>query len=417
MPPPPNRRRIGSGKILLLGVVGVGCLLAGLLFLFYRSHLPPLPAKGEEITGELKPGESLSGSLQSKGLPPPLVSSLVQVLRPLFDFRRSLPGDRYRLLRDGKGEIVSFTYHSSPLECYEVKRVNDRLEAERKVLATHTRTALLEGQVEASLFDAMEEIGERAELAMDFARIFLWDIDFHTDPRAGDRFRMIVEKLYLDGEFVKYGNILIAQYENQGQRFTAIRFRDGKGKEGYFNPEGKSMKKALLRSPLQFNRITSRFTRSRLHPILGGYRPHLAVDYKAPVGTPVWAVADGWVSSCGWSGGGGNSIALRHRMGYSTFYSHLSRFARGIRRGAPVKQGQIIGYVGSTGLATGPHLDYRIKKDGRPLNPLQKINLPGVPVAKTDQAEFFRLRNELMEQLTAGRLGEEPEEPPTILPL
>jgi len=414
MPPPPNRRRISSGKIAVLSFLMVGCLLAGFLF-FYRSHLLPLPAKKEVITGELNPGESLSASLQMKGLPPPLVSSLIQALRPVFDFRRSLPGDRYHLVRNGKGEVVSFTYQSGPLDCYEVKRVKDRLEAKKRVFATKARRVLLEGQVEASLFDAMEEIGEQAELAMDFARIFLWDIDFNTDPRAGDRFRMIVEKLYLDGEFVKYGKILIAQYQNQGQLFSGIYYRDGQGKEDYYTPEGKSVRKALLRSPLQFNRITSRFTRSRLHPVLGGYRPHLAVDYKAPTGTPVWAVADGWVSSCGWSGGGGNSIALRHRMGFSTFYSHLSRFARGIRRGAPVKQGQIIGYVGSTGLATGSHLDYRIQKDGRFINPLQKINLPGVPVARTDQAEFFRVKDELMEQLREGSLREASEGPLDIL--
>jgi len=399
MPPPPNRRRISSGKTAVFCVLGVGCLLAGLLVFFYRSHLSPLPPKKGVIAGELNPGESLFVSLQSKGLAPALVSSLIQALHPLFDFRRSLPGDRYRLVRNGKGEVVSFTYQSGPVDCYEVKRVKDRLEAKRRVFALETRKAFLEGRMEASLFEAMEEIGEQAELAMHFARIFLWDIDFHTDPRAGDRFRMMVEKLYLGDQFVKYGRILIAQYENQGRVFTAIHFKDGKGKEGYFSPQGKSVKKALLRSPLQFNRITSRFTRSRLHPILGGYQPHLAVDYSAPRGTPVWAVADGYVTSCGWSGRNGNCIVLRHRMGLSTLYNHLSRFARGIQKGARVRQGQVIGYVGSTGLATGPHLDYRIKKDGRFINPLQKISLPGVPVAKADQAKFFQARDELMADL------------------
>ena len=248
----------------------------------------------------------------------------------------------------------------------------------------------------------MEEVGERDELALDFAGIFLWDIDFHTDPRPGDRFRMVVEKLYLGDQFVKYGRILAAQYENQGRTFTGIHFKDGRGREGYFTPDGKSVRKALLRSPLQFNRITSRFSRSRLHPILGGYRPHLAVDYSAPIGAPIWAVADGRVASCGWSRGGGNSIVLRHRMGFSTFYSHLSRFAKGIKRGAPVKQGQVIGYVGSTGLATGPHLDYRIKKDGRFINPLNKISLPGIPVSKSDRPQFFQLRDSLLSELVGN---------------
>jgi len=386
-------------------------IVASLLFVLHRLQLFPFAEKLKMIQGELKQGESLSNSLRSQGLPPRLITALIQNLQPLVDFRRSQPNDRYQLVLDERGECRSFTYQMGLLESFEIKRVGDGWERQKKTRSLKSRQVLVEGVVEASLFEDLERIGEQPGLAIDFAQIFLWDIDFHTDPRVKDRFRMIVEKLYLDEQFVKYGRILAAQYENRGRTFTGIYFKDSKGHEDYFAPEGNSLRKALLRSPLQFNRITSKYTRSRLHPILGGYRPHLAVDYAAPRGAPIWAVADGWVTRCGWSNGSGNCITLRHRLGFSTSYSHLSRFARGIRRGASVKQKQVIGYVGSTGISTGPHLDYRIKKDGNYINPLQKITLSGVPVARVDRSRFLRLRDELMGQMERATLQEPSLEP------
>jgi len=390
------KRQGRSGRRIALSLLLSGALLTALVFFLSRAHLFPFPPAEKVILGELKRGESLSTSLQSQGLSPALITSIIQTLHPLFDFQRSQPEDRYRLVLDGRGEIRGFTYQVGLLDSYEIRRVEGRLQAQRRTASLEGRRVLVEGTVEASLFEALEDLGEQASLVMDFARIFLWDIDFNTDLRGGDRFRMVVEKFYLGDQFVKYGRILIAQYENQGRIFIGIHFKDSKGNEGYFTPEGRSVKKALLRSPLEFNRISSRFTRSRLHPILGGYRPHLAVDYSAPRGAPVWAVADGSVASCGWSRGNGNCIILRHRMGLSTYYNHLSRFAKRIHKGARVKQRQVIAYVGSTGMSTGPHLDYRIKKDGRFINPLQKLTLPGIPVAKADQPRFLQARGELV---------------------
>jgi murein DD-endopeptidase MepM/ murein hydrolase activator NlpD len=388
-------------------------IVASLLFVLHQLQLFPFSEseKATTMEGELKEGESLSSSLQSQGLSPHLIASLIQNLRPLVDFRRSQPKDRYRLVLDGKGEFRSFLYQMGLLESYEIERVGERWETRKRIRSLKGRQELVEGVVEASLFEDMERIGEQPGLAIDFAQIFLWDIDFHTDPRVNDRFRMIVEKLYLDEQFVKYGKIFVAQYENRGRTFTGICFQDGKGHEDYYSPDGTSLRKALLRSPLQFNRITSKYTRSRLHPILGGYRPHLAVDYAAPHGTPVWAVADGWVKRCGWSGGNGNCIVLVHRNGFSSFYNHLSRFAARIRKGVRVKQRQIIGYVGSTGCSTGPHLDYRLQKDGSFINPLRKIMLPGTPVAKADRSRFYQVRDELMGQLERTNLRQPSCEP------
>jgi murein DD-endopeptidase MepM/ murein hydrolase activator NlpD len=384
---------------------------ASLLFIFHWLQLFPFAEKVTMIQGELKRGESLSSSLRSQGLPPRLITTLIQNLRPLVDFRRSKPNDRYQLVLDKKGECRSFTYQMGLLESCEIKRVGERWERQKKTRSLTSRQVLVEGVVEASLFEDLERVGEQPGLAIDFAQIFLWDIDFHTDPRPQDRFRMIVEKLYLDEQFVKYGRILAAQYENRDRTFTGIYFKEGKGHEDYFAPDGNSLRKALLRSPLQFNRITSKYTRSRLHPILGGYRPHLAVDYSAPQGAPIWAVADGWVTRCGWSNGSGNSITLRHRLGLSTHYSHLSRFARGIRQGASVKQKQVIGYVGSTGVSTGPHLDYRLKRDGNYINPLQKITLPAVPVTQADRSRFLQVRDELMGRWERTNLQQPSREP------
>jgi len=377
----------------------LGAIWGGVFLFHHRLQLFPGSQNLKTVQGELKQGESLFLALQSQGLPPRLIASLIENLRPLVDFRKSKPKDRYQLVFDRQGELRSLTYQTGLLELYEITRAGERWETQKTVRSLQSRQALVEGVVEESLFEDMERIGEQPALAIDFAQIFLWDIDFHSDLRPKDRFRMIVEKLYLGDQFVKYGRILFAQFENQGRTFTGIFFKDSKGREDYFAPDGTSLRKALLRSPLQFNRITSGYSRSRLHPILGGYRPHLAVDYAAPKGTPVWAVADGWVSRCGWSRGGGNFIALSHRNGFSSFYSHLSRFARKIRGGARVKQKQIIGYVGSTGNSTGPHLDYRLKKGGSFINPLQKIVLPGTPVPLADRPRFLRERDELKRQM------------------
>jgi murein DD-endopeptidase MepM/ murein hydrolase activator NlpD len=245
----------------------------------------------------------------------------------------------------------------------------------------------------------MESLGEQAQLVLDFAEIFAWDFDFAQDSQPGDRFRMLVEKVYTGDQFVRYGRILVAEYEEVGGKVhTGIYFRDG-AESGYYTPAGESLRRAFLKSPLEFTRISSRFSYARRHPILGGVRPHLAVDYAAPQGTPVFAVADGVVESAGWLGGNGNTVTLRHRSSFKTMYNHLSGFARGIRAGALVRQRQLIGFVGSTGLATGPHLDYRVIKDGRFVNPLKQVFLPGKPISSAARQEFVEARDSRIRQL------------------
>ncbi|MEC8952046.1 MAG: peptidoglycan DD-metalloendopeptidase family protein, partial [Acidobacteriota bacterium] len=220
--------------------------------------------------------------------------------------------------------------------------------------------------------------------------------DFNNDLRIGDSFRVLFERFLREDEYDDYGNVLAAEFNNDGRRIRATRFTPPGGDPGYYDDEGRSLKRMFLRSPLRFEpRITSRFSRNRMHPILGERRAHLGVDYGAATGTPVIAVANGTVVSAGWSGGSGRMVRLRHAGGYETYYLHLSAFARGMRPGARVAQGQLIGRVGSTGLATGPHLDYRLKKNGVFLNPLVEHRKmpPGEPVP-AEHLSLFRTERE-----------------------
>ena len=203
-----------------------------------------------------------------------------------------------------------------------------------------------------------------------------------------DRFRVLVEKRYAGGRFVDYGRILVAQYASEGRTLTGVGW-ESKRRFAYYDPEGRSLRKSFLKSPLEFTRITSGFTYARPHPVLGGVRPHLAIDYAAPVGTPVRAVADGHVLRAGWNGGNGIQVHLRHRAGYETQYNHLSGLAPGIATGARVGQRQLIGFVGATGVATGAHLDYRIAKSGVFVNPLGERFVPGEPIAPGERAAFL----------------------------
>ena len=257
------------------------------------------------------------------------------------------------------------------------------------------------GTLEDTLFDSIERLGGSPQLVLDFAEIFAWDFDFAADSQPGDQFRMLVEKLYAEDQFVEYGRILAAEYESEGTLHTAIYFPDKKG-GGYYTPEGESLRRAFLKSPLDFSRISSGYNRTRRHPVLGGVRPHLAVDYAAPTGTPVRAVADGVVKFAGRKGGYGNTVILRHRANYETIYSHLSRFGKGIRRGVKVTQRHLIGYVGSTGLSTGPHLDYRVIKDGYFVNPLKQSFLSGEPISPSSWLTFKSARDSYLQQIRSG---------------
>ena len=300
-------------------------------------------------------------------------------LRPgtVFDGIRS-PGGELEVLRvvlDQRSEIV---FEALP-EGISTSRLD------REVVSEVVR---LEGFVESSLFQAVSAAGGRPALAVAIAEIFRWDVDFLRDLRQGDSFVVVVDEQRIEGEFYRYGTIFAARFTNKNKAMDAVIYPDKEGRLGYYDLNGHPLRKMFLRSPLKFSRVTSRFSNSRFHPVLKKRMPHYGVDYGAPVGTEVHATADGVVTLAGRNGGAGNMVSIRHPNGYQTNYLHLSKFGRGIRRGVRVSQSQVIGYVGSTGLSTGPHLDYRVKHNGSWINPL-RISSPPVKPLKADRLQRF----------------------------
>ncbi len=415
-PTPKGEARTGSQKTrrrarwATLGAVAVSLLAAGAVVLDQGAlpappppaavavAPPALPPPRPPVVGTLGKRRTFQDALKALGVAKSHAIQIVEAMRPHIDFRRLQPQDQMEVHHDPSGEPVRFVYRQSPIDIVESVRSGDTWRADRIDVPVDRRVVVVSGTLRDNLFESVERLGEHPQLVLDFAEIFAWDFDFAADAQPGDRFRMLVEKAFTGEQFVKYGRILAAEYESEGQVHTGVYFKDAKA-SGYYTPQGESLRRAFLKSPLEFTRISSSFSRARRHPILGGMRPHLAVDYAAPHGTPVFAVADGTVESAGWSGGGGNTIVLRHRANFKTMYNHLSRFAKGVRRGATVRQRQTIGYVGSTGLSTGPHLDYRVIKDGRFVNPLKQTFLPGQPISSSGRDAFAQARDSLLARL------------------
>ena len=350
----------------------------------------PRDGQHEVIEGIIEAGSTFSRSLAEKNVPAPWIELIVSTLKPHVDFRK-IKGGAYRLVKDGKGELVKFVYEEGPTEVYEIEKDAQGYKVQKKEIPLETYLVKAIGEIRSSLFEAMDGAGEQDPLTISFAEILAWEIDFYKDVKEGDRFKIIVEKLYKGNQFIQYGTIHAVEYQSGNGRVRGIEYQGH-----YYHEDGASLRKAFLKTPLRFNRISSRFSRARKHPILGGILPHYGVDYAAPPGTPVWAVADGVVIACGWSGGFGKQVVVRHMNGYTTYYGHLSRYSSGIRSGARVKQKQIIGYVGSTGLSTGPHLDYRLAKNGGFRNPLKESFPSGLPIGKGERDAFETRRDGVM---------------------
>jgi murein DD-endopeptidase MepM/ murein hydrolase activator NlpD len=347
---------------------------------------PPVPSPLRHAEILVRRGDSLERALR-RDVAAAEVRGLLDALRGVVDPRRLRPGDSIRLTRTADGALARVSYWPSRLGGHEVRRDGGTWSVRPVAAPVETQVRAVAAGLEGSLFATLAELGEAPELSTRVVELFEWDFDFAADCLPSDRFRLLVEKRYVEGEFVGYGEVLAAQYESAERPvLTAVGFRRPDGTTAHYDLEGRSVRKAFLRAPLEFSRITSGYTHARLHPILGGLRPHLAVDYAAPAGTPVRAVADGVVERAGWDGGNGLSVRLRHPHGYRTLYNHLSRL--GVRAGQRVAQRDVIGRVGSTGLSTGPHLDYRVMKDGQWVNPLGERFVPGDPVPDAERPAF-----------------------------
>jgi murein DD-endopeptidase MepM/ murein hydrolase activator NlpD len=356
------------------------------------------PVKTSTVT--LRRGDTLLVALGRGGLDRQSSNDIAAALRAGgADLRRLKPRDELEITWTLDGEPIAVRWEPSPWLGFAVVASDGGWEVRRAETRPDIRVEAVSGEVRRSLFESVEALGESAQLVVSLVEIFSSDFDFTADTKSGDRFRLLVEKRYAGDEFVDYGQLLVAQYVSDGRVLTGVGFETDSGRTGYYDLAGRSLRKTFLKSPLEFTKVTSGFTYARPHPILGGVRPHLAVDYAAPVGTPVRAVADGSVLVAGWNGGNGIQVHLRHRSGYETVYNHLSRLGPGVRVGGKVTQRQVIGYVGATGLATGPHLDYRVAKDGRFVNPLGEKFIPGQPLDGAERARFLREARVLTKRL------------------
>ncbi|MBU0484634.1 MAG: M23 family metallopeptidase [Proteobacteria bacterium] len=325
----------------------------------------------KEIRGTLREDDSLSKSFNRNKVPDEIRKLIIDQLKGQVDFNSLLPGDNYSIIIDQEGKLVECVYETGPFDIYSIRRIDGYNYDTTKInIPLESRTVQIDGTVTSTLFAAFQNNHEDQKLIYAFADIFASRIDFNTETRTGDRFSLAVEKFYKFDEFVGYGKILVARYEQPGnQILEGFLHSSGKRRAAYFDRAGKEMGTSFIKSPLPMGRVTSSFTSHRKHPILGIIRKHLGVDLAAPKGTPIMAVADGKINFIGSNGGFGKQIVLAHGGDYKTHYGHLSSFKKGLHKDGKVKQKEIIGYVGSTGLATGPHLDYRIEHHGVFKNP------------------------------------------------
>ena len=383
---------------LILGFLAVGALAAAVSVLSLRSNPSPPPEPvveaappAPEFVTEIFPiqrGDTLEVVLGKAGLEAPAKFELIAAVREAFDVRKFRAGSDLVLTRSLDGVLQSVEYVIDPDHKLEVAHCDGAFAAAVVEIPGVVRAVPINGVLEGSLFESIARIGEQPDLAIRMAEIFAWDIDFYTDPQPGDEFSLLVEKKeYDNGQPPTYQRILAAKYVNKSQVYEGFLFPDPDGKPGYYSRDGKSLQAAFLRSPLQFAaRISSHFSPRRFHPVLKIYRPHLGTDYAAPTGTPVQAIASGTVTFSGYSGGAGNMVTIRHANGFESSYLHLSR--RYVKKGQKVAQSHRIGLVGATGLATGPHLDFRVKKNGKYLN-FESMKPPRRTEVPAEQRDLF----------------------------
>ena len=337
-------------------------------------------------------GQSFKTALQKFGLSAEEAAGASAAAQRTFNLRQLRAGNTITVGRSVEGALREVDYKIDPDRMLKIVPEEGGFTARISEIPSKTEVVAVTGRVDDSLFNAVEEAGESAELALRLAQIFGYDLDFYTDPRQGDMFRMVLEKKkYANGETAGYGRIFAAEYENAGRKYQALLFHDPAGRTGYYAADGKSLQKAFLRSPLKFGApVTSHFSRSRFHPILKIYRPHMGTDYGAPVGTPVQTIGSGRVMFAGRKGGEGNMVQIAHFNGYETMYLHLSSMF--VHSGERVEIGKTIGLVGSTGLATGPHLDFRILQRGQYKN-FERLGLPpSDPVSRKNWPDFAAAR-------------------------
>lgn len=419
-----KRVHLGPYLLRLALPLGLGLLAAG-LFTTTRSleaynqspyPLPPTPRFHERaalptetsrlidraripVEFKLLRGETVTQVFQKLGLEGQEVRQAANALAESVDLRNLKAGNRYSAFFNPDSTLASFELTLAGSGRVEMTRRGAAWESDWQPFERKVQLRGLKGTLDGSLEGSIRAAGGASTLAYRMADIFQWDLDFARDLQRGDRFEVLYEEILLDGQFHAVGNILALVYRNKERLHEAYRY----GETGvYYDGEGRPLEKMFLRSPLRYSRVTSMFSKRRFHPVLKQYRPHYGVDYGAPVGTPVQVTASGTVVSAGWDRGGGNVVKVKHSGGYVTAYLHLSRFAPGIRSGARVRQGDIIAYTGATGLASGPHLDYRVKYRDQWIDPLSLKSVRDEPIPSHKLASFRAYRDELKAAIANG---------------
>jgi len=366
--------------------------------------LPPLAAAPAKAAAQrswdlvkVESGQTLGAIFEARGIPAATLHQLLDAAKDKQALTRLKPGAELGFDQAGDGRLVAFRYDRSDTQRIELSLAGDKVAEKLIERPVEVRTAVVSGKVGKSLFHSARKLGLSPAVINTLTdEVFKYDIDFDRDVTSGDRFSVVVEQTWREGELIKSGPVTAAVFTAKGKPFTAIRF-DREGKAEYFTAEGRPLKKSFIRSPIQYARLSSRFG-TRRHPVLGTSRMHKGVDYAARTGTPIMAAGDARVVSAGWQGGYGNAVVLDHGRGYTTLYGHMSRLGN-IKRGQRVSQGQVIGYVGSTGMSTGPHLHYEFRINGVHRNPLQHTMPPPEPLSGTALAQFRKQTAPALERI------------------
>lgn len=357
------------------------------------------PVKIEPVRGSISKNSTVYDELRALGVSAFEVDTMTRETKKVFDWRRVRQGQTFDLYTNAAGEIDSLILYTSPADFVCVRRGIEAFSARVEQVPFEVSYQVTHGTIYDSIFSSLQEQGVETELAASVDEIFGWTIDLAKDLRQGDQYALLYERRTYETGYTALGNVLAARIVNLGKEHNAVRYTPARGTVGYYALDGKSMQKSMRRAPMKFSRISSNYSSRRLHPVQRVYKPHYGVDYAASRGTPVYATGDGLVLAANYQSGNGNYVRIHHNKTYETYYLHLSGFAKGVRRGTRVSQGQVIGYVGSTGLSTGPHLCYRMKKNGHWVNP-RLLDLPSKdPIKPGELAAFNSLRDAYLSRM------------------
>lgn len=361
---------------------------------------PDLAPRLDWQTFDIKSGDTLSSLFKKAGFNDGIMLSIIHGEGEANKLQRLYAGETIRFASDSEGELAAVELQRNLLETLKIEKQEESFKGQTEMREPEPKPAFASGTIDGSLYLAAQEAGLNDRLTMKMAGIFGWDIDFVYDVRKGDRFEVVYEELYLDGEKFGTGRILSARFINRGRENVALLYTDSNGDSDYYSPDGKSMRKAFLRTPINA-RISSSFNLQRRHPVLDVVRPHEGTDYAAPPGSPIKAAGNGRVQSSGWKGGYGRTVVLKHGDNITTLYAHMRRIGKSMKTGARVKQGDTIGYVGSSGMVTGPHLHYEFRVNGSPRNS-RTVKLPEAhPIPASEMARFKKITSQQVAQFEA----------------